>query len=579
MFINIPGSSVIVTDLPPVTVVSIPLPPDASTESKQDDQINLLTLISTKLNPPVAISAALLPLPVGAAVESKQDVGLALLTTINTKISSPMPVTVASLPLPTGASTEAKQDSQIAVLNAINTKITNPLPVSAASLPLPTGAATEVKQDSQVSLLTTINSKLNTLGQKTSLGSVPVVVASDQSNISVKFGDTPNIDAFGRLRVSDPVSIFECTFQYDAQPLLWSSLLSGTGAITYNANKASVDFTVGTLSGASAVYQTRQYFRYHAGKSQFIAITGNLGGTQANCRKRIGQFDAANGLFFELDGLTMNVVVRSSTSGSVVDTKVPQASWNLDPLNGTGPSGITLDPTKQQILFVDYQWLGSGRVRFGTIIGGQLIYAHQFLFANVGVLPYSQTATLPIRAELTNTGATASPTTTHLTCTTIYSEGGFSPEGVIRTASGGTTYKNIGAAGKIPIISLRKSTAGLHVPIRIESIDAIVGTADELLITFTINPTLTGAAFAVQPGFAETDVTATAMSGGTDVYSFYLKGTGNGTSNIITEEFFQAANVVLGSSLASVSDMITVSATSLSGAAQAICSMNYREIY
>lgn len=481
--------------------------------------------------------------------------------------------------------TEAKQDTGNASLAAIDTS-------------LDVNLSTRLAEG-------TFTARVNTLGQKVSASSTPVVIASDQSvipvsdngssltvdavdldirnlshtqdSIGIKYIDSHNIDAFGRLRVSDPVSIFESTFQYDIQSLLWSSSTSGTGAVAHNTNRASVQFDVGTASGASAIYQTRQYFRYHPGKSQFYAITGNLGGVQANCRKRVGQFDSSNGTFFEADGTTLYVVIRSSVSGSVVDTRVAQSSWNLDPLNGTGVSGVTIDPTLQQILFVDYQWLGSGRVRFGTVINGQLIYAHQFVFANNITTPYSQTGSLPLRIELTNTGVTSASTTTYLTCATIYSEGGFAYEGISRTINRGTSYKT-SSSGKTPLISLRKGSTGLNIPVKINTVSTYLSTPDEVLITFTLNPALTAASWAAATGgFCEVDLAATSMTGGTEIYSYY-SSIESATEKSV-EKFFETANTILGANLAGTSDIITVSFTPLTGSANVLGSINYREIY
>lgn len=391
--------------------------------------------------------------------------------------------------------------------------------------------------------------------------------------------DGPNMDAFGRLRVSTPHSIFESTFQYNAQPLQWDSLTTGGGSLVHNPSTASVELRTGTDSGDSVIFQTRQYFKYHPGKSSFVAFSGKLASPMPNLRQRIGQFDANNGVFFEVDGINLNVVVRSKVSGAVVDTKAPQASWNMDRLDGTGPSGVALNPANQQILFFDYQWLGSGRIRVGTIIGGVTLYVHEIMHSNVISVPYSQTATLPFRGELTNTGTTLAPSFTRTTCATLYSEGSDSSDGFAKTLNSGTTYKAIAATGNIPILSIRKAAAMVRVPIKFSDIYVLSGAADDLLVTLTINPTLTGATFSVPVGAAEGDVTATAMTGGTEVYSFYLRATNSaGGTGAITADFFELANTVLGASISGVSDILTISVRSLTGTANAVATINFREL-
>ena len=453
------------------------------------------------------------------------------------------------------------------------------IPVSVGSLPLPAGAATAGNQATEITNLVEINDGIPaSLGQAVMAASMPVVLPSDQSSLLFRLADSVQLDAFGRLRVSEPTSLFEAQFQYDSQPLLFSSSVGGGGAVAHNSNHASVDLSVGTTSGASAIFQTKLYFKYHAGKSQSIVFTGNFVAAKSGCRRRYGQFDETNGCFFEYE-TSPSVVVRTSTSGGVVDGGVPQSAWNLDKLDGTGASGVSLNLSLQQIFSIDYQWLGTGRIRFGFTIGGKLIYCHEVNNANVLTLPYSQTATLPLRFEIVNTATTSSATTSHVTCATIYSEGGFSPEGVARTTSTGLTLKAIASSGKIPVLSIRKSTAGLKVPVQLIGTSMFCGSLDDLLITFNINAVLTGAVFTAVDSFVEQDRTATAMSGGTEIYSFYLKGTNTGGVAQLAESFFDLANVSLGNSLSAVSDIMTVAAESLTGSANAAAVINFKELY
>lgn len=243
----------------------------------------------------------------------------------------------------------------------------------------------------------------------------------------ISFRDGPAIDAFGRLRVSQPDALFSASNEYDTGTVLyWDTLVAGTGAISHLPNESAVQLsTGGTGSGASVAYQTRPYLRYQPGKSQQITITSLFGTPTANVRRRVGYFDASNGIFLEQTAAGMSAVQRSFTSGAAVDTAVAQASWNLDKLDGTGPSGITVDWTKTQVFHLDLQWLGVGRVRLALNIDGRVIYFHQFLNANVLTVPYMTTANLPIRAEITNTAAAAGTNTFKIICCSVDAEGGF----------------------------------------------------------------------------------------------------------------------------------------------------------
>lgn len=287
-------------------------------------------------------------------------------------------------------------------------------------------------------------------------------------------------------------------------------------------------------------------------------------------------FDTNNGIFFEADGTTAKVVMRSRVSGSVVDTSVAQSSWNLDKLDGTGASGVNIDFTKQQIFCFDYQWLGSGRIRLGTIIDGKIIYAHQFLNANNLSVPYSQTGTLPFRVEVTNTGTVSQIVTSWLTCCTISSEAGYGPEGIVRS-TGNSTQKSV-TSSLSPVFSLRKQSAYVQWPIKIISSYLFCNSADDLIISIYINPTLTGASWSNIDGICQSDVSSTSQTGGTLVYQTPIRGASGSASIAVVESFFNSANLVLGSDLSGASDIITISATSISGNASAFAFLNYREL-
>ena len=143
-------------------------------------------------------------------------------------------------------------------------------------------------------------------------------------------------------------------------------------------------------------------------------LTFVMNTSKTNLRQRVGYFGSNNGFFLEQNGTTIQFVKRSSVTGSVVDTPITQSNWNIDKLDGTGPSLLTLDLTSPQILFIDLEWLGVGSVRMGFVINGQFIHCHTFHHANSNTAPkgaYMQTACLPIRQEIENTAATASNST------------------------------------------------------------------------------------------------------------------------------------------------------------------------
>ena len=249
-------------------------------------------------------------------------------------------------------------------------------------------------------------------------------------------------DAFGRLRVSNPLTIFDSK-NIMSKNTLFDESLSGSGGVTYTANKSTVNLNVTEVSGDKVIRQSKRVMSYQPGKSLLNLNTFVMNTLTANLKQKIGMFDANNGIFFYADGTTLKIVRRTYVTGSAVDTEVSQSIWNGDKLDGTGASGYTLDPTKATILFMDFEWLGMGAVRVGFVIDGKFIVAHTFKNANDLSTVYMQTANLPIRYEIETAATLAAGTyTLQQVCSTTMIEGGYAPEGIRQMI--GTSQINAG---------------------------------------------------------------------------------------------------------------------------------------
>ena len=188
-------------------------------------------------------------------------------------------------------------------------------------------------------------------------------------------------DAFGRLRVSNPLKLFDSSHRYRDNNL-WSSLVVGTGStVGFVTAQGLINIGIGTTAGCSVIRETTKTFSYQPGKSLLVLNTFVMNAPKTNLRQRVGYFGADNGMYFEVDGNTAYFVERSLSTGS--ETKVSQTDWNIDKLDGTGVSGITLNLSKAQILWMDIEWLGLGTVRMGFVIDGKFIHAHSFHHANL----------------------------------------------------------------------------------------------------------------------------------------------------------------------------------------------------
>ena len=248
-------------------------------------------------------------------------------------------------------------------------------------------------------------------------------------------------DAFGRLRVSNPLTIFDSK-NVMSKNTLFDEALTGSGTVTYTANKSTVNLNVTTVSGDKVIRQSKRVMSYQPGKSLLILNTFVMQTPEENLKQKVGTFDANNGIFFTADETTLKIVRRTYTSGASVDDPISQSAWNGDKLDGTGASGYTLNVDKACILFTDYEWLGMGAVRVGFVINGQFIVAHTFYNANNLTTVYMQTANLPIRYEIETTGTISGNATLQQVCSTAIIEGGYAPEGIRQMI--GTSQINAG---------------------------------------------------------------------------------------------------------------------------------------
>lgn len=274
------------------------------------------------------------------------------------------------------------------------------------------------------------------------------------SDVAIK--DSANLDAFSRLRVSNPLILHNSQFTYDLAPIIYEQITNGTGAtVTHDStNRQALMTFSSTPTGGKSYMQSYEYLPYQPGRSQLIFVTFNMIAGVADTLKFAGYSDGVNGVEFQLNGTTKQFTVYSSSTAG--NETVTQSSWNIDPLDGTGASGITLDITKTQILVIDIQALYVGRVRIGFDIGGEIIYAHEFKHANLFSSPYIQTVNLPVRCGMTCTGTVS--TTMNFICAAVISEGGSEDINVY----GYTFQQDSGAVsvttGGTHILSLRPRT-------------------------------------------------------------------------------------------------------------------------
>ena len=371
-----------------------------------------------------------------------------------------------------------------------------------------------------------------------------VAVSGITGTITVSTNST-SMDAFGRQRVSMPLTLFDSSHRFKDNGLWATSTVTG-GSAAFSTNEGLMNLTVDTTANAEVVRETLKVFAYQPGKSLLNLNSFVFSPSKSNLRQRVGYFGAQNGMYLELDGTTLSFVERSYVTGSVVETRINQADWNIDPMNGSGPSGFTLDITKAQILWMDVEWLGLGTVRMGFVIDGNFVHCHSFHHANKVSTTYITTGSLPIRYEIKNTGATSSSSTMKQICSTVMSEGGYELRGQqngINTLI--TAPKAIATKGTFyPVVAIRLKSSALDA-IVVPSAATFLGTGNGInyLWRLMVGSTITTGAWtsAGADSSVEYTISGTATTGGRVIASGFINSSNQGSPSLelLKEALFQ----------------------------------------
>ena len=372
--------------------------------------------------------------------------------------------------------------------------------------------------------------------------------------------DISTSDAFGRARVAQPYTLFDSAFIGINDGHKFDTSTSGGASTSYNSYASTVSMTVGTASGDQVIRQSYRVFPYQPGKALEVFQTFTMAAAQTNLRQRVGYFTAYNGIYLEQDGTTVNLVIRQQTGASTyTEERVAQADWNGDPLNGSGPSGITIDLTKSQIFYTAIEWLGVGSVFCGFIINGQYILAHQFNHANEATSTYMQSAQMSIRLEITNTGTTTGATMQQI-CSSVISSGGYSPNATQQFTGRGLTYYTMTTAGTFyNLVSLRLGTDGINYNkvVYLDALNVLTDSNQNMEWRAILNPTFSSSpTWANVTTFTQSTTSNVTVTGGTVIGTGYVVNKGEPVS--LTGD---ALKYQIGRSIAGVSDVICVAVT------------------
>jgi hypothetical protein len=433
--------------------------------------------------------------------------------------------------------------------------------VAAPNLPLAPPQWDPRFQDQYSNVLRLYFNRLDAFIAKLMATSTPLPISGSVTLPAVGY------DAFGRLRVSEPYTLFDSQNRYAADNQ-FDVATTGTGTTTFLPNEAAVKMEVTGAGVGSVLRQSYRSFPYQPGKGLLVLATFVMDSSMSlNLTQRVGYYNDQNGVFFQrVDGV-YSFVLRSYVTGAVSDARtVNQSNWNGDKLDGTGASGLTLDPSKAQILWMDFEWLGVGSVRCGFIINGQYIVCHTFNNANDITNVYMTTAILPVRYEIRTTTAAVAASMKSICCSVI-SEGGFEQLSIDHVARRTTVLGTIGTTF-LPLVSIRLASGRTGAVVLPNRVQVLPTTSQNYEVALIKNPTLTGASWSAVPtdSNVEFDVAATATTGGSIVQTDYTTASGSGGATGLAAPTGYNFDLQLGASIAGVSDIYTIAIRTVSGA-------------
>ena len=402
-------------------------------------------------------------------------------------------------------------------------------------------------------------------------GNTPAV--SDSSgNIYVRTVGSNNLPeslpytSFGELLVAQPKPQAGWNFAYNINSGMVNSNISGTASVAQSGGMAVLQ--TGTTSGSRASIETIDVLRYVIGVGGLVRISaiftsGVAGGTQL-----IGYGDNTDGFFFGYNGNSFGVMRRRGGS----DTWIPQTSWNIDKMDGSGTSGVTLNPALGNVYQIQFQWLGYGAIGFGieNPVTGELILVHRIQYANANSLPSIFNPSLPLSTRISNSG-TASNIMVQTAGAMGFQEGdaGHALELTNSYAASKSTSGNVEAA----IFSIRDAATFQSKTNRVRVKTAFVsygaeGTKD---VTFRLikNATLSGSAWiSISSGSSVVDVDTSGafVSGGKSLLYWTV-------SKTESDKFFLPDSLPI---VIAPGDTLTIAALSTADSA-VTCSMTWNE--
>jgi hypothetical protein len=387
----------------------------------------------------------------------------------------------------------------------------------------------------------------------------------------------PQFTNNNRFKISPFQTVFFNTFQYGKETDVWDERIVGIATATHDTSSSNVVMQVGSTAGSKVIRQTKNVMRYIPGRGATLAFAVRLDTPQVGIRRRFGLFDDNNGVFVEDNGGTYSYVIRSSVTGITTETRVYRDDWNGEKFDGNGWTGVTADPTKQQMISINYEWYGAGIVQFAWLMKNETVVSHTFENSNTNDRVWCSTPFLPIRMEIENITGVAGTHYLYQGSNSLLQEGEPEKLGTLLSIANSITGTTMSSDNTFyPIISIRLKSDELSAVMLLRSLQAATNDNTNIYWRLFENATLTGGTWVDHPdenSFMQYNTTATALSGGTTLLNGFVVGGGAALINIDDK-----AAVQLGrSGIGTISDTYTLACASPNTNKKALAVLNWIE--
>ncbi len=361
--------------------------------------------------------------------------------------------------------------------------------------------------------------------------------------------------AFGDIATTSASPRIQLQFPYNINYAEVSVSVTNSGTVYHSQPFAVCSVTVANSSAQFSSLNNLHYRTGQGGLADFTAIytLGTTGSTQL-----VGLGDTRDGFFIGYNATVFSINRRDNGA----DSWIPQSSWNADPLNGTGSSLMTLDPTKGNVYRIQYQWLGFGSINFfiENPITASFFLIHRIQYPNAFTVTSVFNPSLPLTVYAANT-TNASPILLKVPSMAAFVEGTLINTGLLNSAlnnskagvtTAGTAVLTIKNKPVFNGITNRKFVQPLRISLAVTTNDR------DCLFNLTLNPTLGGTPsytdISTNTSVVSYDVAGTTVTGGRVLATFYVDAGLSDTIDITD------LNIILNTA-----DILTISAATLTG--------------